>query len=233
MCKSAGTLIAIAMDELAIGDLGELGPLDMQIVKSSELMENGSSLDIQQALGSILEQAQAAFRSTLMDIRKGAGLSTRLAGEFASKMAVGLVEPLYAQVDPIRIGEHQRAMQITHEYGSRLNEYSHNLKDGALEKLVASYPSHGFVIDRKEATMLFNRVSHLTSQEEEFSVYFWNVLRIVTDRVVFFPGYPKFNQGDAHEENKQINGAEEICAEPIQPKEETDRDAADSGSESA
>lgn len=45
-CKSAGTLIAIGAHELAIGDLGELGSLDMQIAKPTELNERGAVLDV-------------------------------------------------------------------------------------------------------------------------------------------------------------------------------------------
>lgn len=33
-CKSAGTLIAIAANKLVIGDMGELGPLDIQLKKT-------------------------------------------------------------------------------------------------------------------------------------------------------------------------------------------------------
>ena len=51
-CKSAGTLIAIGANELAIGDLGELGPLDMQVAKPTELHEHGSVLDLIEALNS-------------------------------------------------------------------------------------------------------------------------------------------------------------------------------------
>ncbi len=36
-CKSAGTLICIGAHNLLIGDLGELGPLDVQLAKPDEL----------------------------------------------------------------------------------------------------------------------------------------------------------------------------------------------------
>lgn len=36
-CKSAGTLIAIAANKLVIGDMGELGPLDIQLKKMMKL----------------------------------------------------------------------------------------------------------------------------------------------------------------------------------------------------
>jgi hypothetical protein len=179
-CKSAGTLIAICADELAIGDLGELGPLDIQVSKPSEFLERSSGLDIVQALNQVLQHAQMAFRQTLMDIRMGGRLSTRLAGEFASKVAVGIVEPLYAQIDPNRLGEMQRAMQITHEYGERLDGHSSNLKEGSLDKLVAGYPSHSFVIDRKEARELFRRVGPPSRAEADLCNILWRQLSTET-----------------------------------------------------
>ncbi|WP_374481349.1 hypothetical protein [Zoogloea sp.] len=175
-CKSAGTLITICANEVVIGDRGELGPLDVQVMKSSELAERSSGLDIIQALQAGLDHVQQAFRQSLMDIRSGGRLSTKLAGEFASKIAVGVAAPLYAQIDPNRLGEMQRAMRIAHEYGQRLDKYSHNLKPGALDRLVAEYPSHSFVIDRKEATELFVRVLHPTQAEVDFCRTIWTVV---------------------------------------------------------
>lgn len=174
-CKSAGTLITIVADELAIGDLGELGPLDIQVRKDSELAERSSGLDIIQALEATHQHAQKAFRTALFDIRR-ARLSTKLAGEFAAKVAVGVVAPLYAQIDPIRLGEMQRAMRIVHEYGQRLQRYTDSLTEDALDKLVADYPAHGFVIDRKEAAELFRTVCAPTVEEENFCITLWPAL---------------------------------------------------------
>ena len=169
-CKSAGTLIVIVADELAIGDLGELGRLDIQVLKDSEVAERSSGLDIIQALGAAQLHAQDTFHSGLLSIRNSARLSTKLAGEFAAKLAVGLAEPLYAQIDPIKLGEMQRAMRIAYEYGVRLNEYTSSLTKGALDRLVADYPAHGFVIDRKEAAELFRTVTKPTEAEDNFCI---------------------------------------------------------------
>lgn len=234
MCKSAGTLIAIAADELGIGDLGELGPLDMQISKPSELLENGSGLDIQHALGMILEQAQQAFRATLIDIRQGGRLSTRLAGEFASKIAVGLMEPLYAQLDPIRFAESQRAMQITHEYGKRLNKYANNLTDEGLDLLVAGYPSHGFVIDRKEAKTLFQRVGPMTSVEEFIGVKYQDVLGSVTETPPFLLQLGALNQGENCGSNvTSEEGPAKVSTETCETEREADGGTKDPDEESA
>lgn len=159
ICKSAGTLICIGADELVFGDRGELGPLDVQIMKPDEMFESMSGLDLSQALLALQNQVLSAFREYLVDIRGGAGLQTKLAADIAEKLTEGFVAPIAAKVDPLTLGEHQRAMQIGYAYGKRLNETSHILKEGALQSLISDYPSHGFVIDRKEARDLFNNVS--------------------------------------------------------------------------
>src|SRR5690625_738138 len=81
-CKSAGTLVAIAADELAIGDLGELGPLDVQVRKHNEMAERGSGLDYQEAMSAAFRHVMDAFKNALIDIRTGTRVSTRLAGDF-------------------------------------------------------------------------------------------------------------------------------------------------------
>ncbi len=179
-CKSAGTLVAIAADELGIGDFGELGPLDIQVRKASELEESSSGLDIMQALQAVTLHTQVTFHRMLMESR-GLGLSTKLCSEFAGQVVSGIAAPLFSQIDPIRLGEMQRAMRVAFEYGSRLDKYGQNLKDGALVRLINNYPAHGFVIDRKEASELFERVSHLTDAEKMFCNAVWESVGSQTD----------------------------------------------------
>ena len=158
LCKSAGTLVVTGATELIIADTGELGPLDVQVAKRDEVFEFGSGLDIMQACNYLQSQALTAYRDYLIEMRMGAGMSTKMAAEIAASLVGQLYSPVAAQVDPLRLGEMYRAMQIAHAYGERLNEYNDNLKAGALEDLVSGYPAHGFVIDRREAKRLFKRV---------------------------------------------------------------------------
>lgn len=151
-CKSAGTLVALAGDELVIADSGELGPLDVQLRKPDEIHEFGSGLDTTKALEYLSENAIGAFRKYLVDIYMGARISTRLAANIATEMTVGLFSKIYEQIDPIRLGEIVRATNIATEYGRR---FPGNLQQGALQRLVHGYPAHGFVIDRVEAQKLF------------------------------------------------------------------------------
>lgn len=161
VCKSAGTLICIGATKLYLCDQSELGPLDVQIKKSDELVGRNSGLDILQAVNYLQNQAMNAFR-TYVDQLTYEGLSTRAASDMASKLTTGLFSPIFGQIDPMRLAEMQRATDIAFAYGQRLNEKSRNLRSGGLEKLVVSYPSHGFVIDRKEARSIFIQVDKPT-----------------------------------------------------------------------
>ena len=157
-CKSAGTLMAIGGSELIISDLGELGPLDVQISNKDEIFENSSSLDIVQALVALQNTVANSFRDSLIELKVSAGLGTKLAAKVASRLAASLVEPISAQIDPMRLGEHQRLMQIAIAYGERLNSKFQNTTSENILKLLMDYPSHAFVIDRKEASYLFKNV---------------------------------------------------------------------------
>lgn len=165
-CKSAGTLICIGAHELVIADKGELGPLDIQVQKPDEMFKSASGLDIIRGLTYLRDAALNTFRSYLIDINSGSGLSTKSASEIASKLTIGLHEPIFAQIDPMRLGEMQAALTIALEYGTRLNERYKNLHANALNKLATSYPTHGFVIDRKEARGLFVNVRIPNEREE-------------------------------------------------------------------
>ena len=96
-----------------------------------------------------------------------------MAAEISSGLTVGLLGPLYQQLDPIRLGEVERSLKISGDYTERLTSHqsSSNLKEGAVARLLGSYPSHGFVIDTKEARELFKRVEEPDS----------NLLEIATD----------------------------------------------------
>ena len=167
-CKSAGTLICIGASSLVVFDRGELGPLDVQFQKKDEIFQQSSGLDILRGMTYIKSDALSAFNEYMLSINGGSGLSTKVASEIASNLVNGMYSPMYAQIDPIRLGEMNAALQVAHEYGTRLNAKSKNLKVGALKKLINDYPTHGFVIDRAEARELFEKVVGPTDAERVF-----------------------------------------------------------------
>lgn len=164
-CKTAGTLLALGADELVMSDFGELGPLDSGLDTAVELGAMSSELTSMQTLGTLQVEALQFFQTCFVQLRARSGLPARLAAERATDLATGLFGPIYAQIDPAQLGEVNRGMNTSRQYGARIGTV--NLKDGALETLVSSYPSHDFVIDRDEAKTLFHRVREPTVEEAE------------------------------------------------------------------
>ena len=165
VCKSAGTLTVISAKSIIMNNQGELGPLDIQLRKDDELGVSNSGLDIFKTLDTLEERVNTEFTKYLRSVRFGQGLSTRMSADIATKLVSSIIKPIAEQIDPMKIGEHQRATDIATEYGTRLNETSQCLKNNnaSLEQLIRGYPSHGFVIDRKEAKRIFSCVQSANS----------------------------------------------------------------------
>ncbi len=171
ICKSAGTLVALGANEIIVSDCGELGPLDVQMQKADELWEMSSGLTDLTALQMLQGRAFAMFERAFLDLkeRSGGRITLRTAMEVSSTLMSGLYGPIFSQIDPIRLGEISRAMNIGMEYGQRLERKGKNLKATALFKLTAEYPSHGFCIDRTEAEGLFTKLRKPTDNESKLA----------------------------------------------------------------
>ncbi len=161
-CKSAGTLLALGCHEVAMGLRGELGPLDVQVSEKDELARFGSGLETVTALDFLTETSFASFERYLVDTiqRSGGQISTRTAAELATNLTVGLVAPIWARIDPIRLGREQRAMEIANAYAARLS-----IPLQAIARLTVDYPDHGFVIDLTEAREFVDHARELTPLE--------------------------------------------------------------------
>lgn len=160
-CKSAGALICVGGNELVIDDHGELGPLDMQMMKTDELWETNSGLTVMEALNVLENIAYRMLEDGFLRIKEGSGgqITFRTATEVAVQIVSGTLEPIYKQIDPMHVGEAGRAMNVARDYGSRLAEISKNvISNDALENLISLFSSHGFVIDRREAATYFKNV---------------------------------------------------------------------------
>ncbi|WP_353172499.1 SDH family Clp fold serine proteinase [Acinetobacter rudis] len=224
-CKSAGTLISIGATELVIADEGELGPLDIQLSKSTELFEQTSGLDLPQAMSALRSGVTDSIRDVLIEVRMGGRLSTKIASEIATNVTTGIYSPIFAQIDPLRLGELHRATMIAYEYGKKLSDKSENLKQSALKQLIMDYPSHGFVIDRKEAKSIFKTVRSPNENELEIINNLSSIILAFEDQtlpntVVCFPGREQNNE-DQDEIITQENDDELNSSEPLQEHDST------------
>ncbi|WP_080427070.1 SDH family Clp fold serine proteinase [Burkholderia ubonensis] len=191
-CKSAGTLCVLGANEIIMSDQGELGPLDVQVMKRDELGEMSSGLVIGEALERLQRQAFSMFEEYFLQIKRRSGgtVTFKTATETAAKIVTGLFEPIYSQIDPSLIGDVERSMTIAKDYGRRLRVKSENFTDETLELLVESYPAHGFVIDRREASELFANVRAPTHNEEKLARLLSPLSRVPSDEDCVMFVYP-------------------------------------------
>jgi hypothetical protein len=166
-CKSAGTLLIIGAHEIAFSDHGELGPLDVQLRKADDMWTSTSGLTVMNAFSALQSKSEEAFSDFALSIKARSGVTYKTAADIASKLTGSLFGHIYQQIEVMHVGEAARAMKIAEEYGQRLDRVTDNLRGGALSTLIASYPSHGFVIDMKEAQTLFKQVRELSEKERE------------------------------------------------------------------
>ncbi|KAI1692778.1 serine dehydrogenase proteinase domain-containing protein [Ditylenchus destructor] len=139
-CKSAGTLIVLGASALYMDDQGELGPLDVQIRRDDELTASNSGLEYFTALDFLSGSRQKRI------FRDGDGARER-------------IDETHRRADrSVSTGGGHRALSIAQAYGVRLASRGRNLREAGLDDLITAYPSHSFVIDRKEARRLFLRV---------------------------------------------------------------------------
>lgn len=187
-CKSAGSLIAVGANELIMSDLGELGPLDVQLITKDELWETQSGLVVRDAFMALRERALDDFEHFFYNIstKYSGRISLKTVTHIASEITRGIYSNLYAQIDPIRVGEAGRELLIARHYGAILERGSGNLAERSLDFLISGYPSHSFVIDRDEASRLFKVVRMPSAAEHALEElvgikcqlpYLWSLMR--------------------------------------------------------
>lgn len=166
-CKSTGTLIALGANEIVMGDLAEFGPLDIQLAGGDEFT-NMSGLSYLQSLIALNEKIYTSFEENFINLKQY-GITTKTAAEIGSKLAIGIIEPIAAQIDPTKLGDVQRAIKIASAYGERILG-TDSLELNSVLKLIANYPSHSFVIDFEEMKQLFPKRVIRRPTEEEYVI---------------------------------------------------------------
>jgi hypothetical protein len=182
LCKSSGTLVAIGADEIVMGDFGEFGPLDIQMSKDDEMV-NTSGLSYFQSLVTLHERIFSSFEDNFLSLKRkpifGNSITTKTAAEIASKLAIGLIQPISEQLDPLKLGEVQRSIKISEAYGERMGGEK---KASLLKKLIGEYPSHSFVIDFQETKELFKGTEVIIKEAGEEEIALENLIfRIVRE----------------------------------------------------
>jgi len=166
--KSAATLMCLGADAIFMGELAELGPIDVQI---TDPVEKGnkqiSPLDEFKSAEFLRDYSVEILDIFTLLILRRSGMSVKESLHEALHFTAEITRPLYEQLDPLEIGEYKRSLAIGEEYGNRLLAMTKNpYRRSIIEALVSKYPSHGFVIDRNEARSMGLPVHPLNKSQE-------------------------------------------------------------------
>lgn len=154
MAKSAGTLMSLGARKLIMGEMSEIGPLDMQ-VRDTESDLWDSALNETKALQTLSREALMLYMEKMevlktMFPRKHFETRNKIATEFVNEM----IRPLMEKIDAVHYTKMARIMDVMKMYGKQLMRragYPDNRLRSAIEALGENYPEHGYMIDANEA----------------------------------------------------------------------------------
>lgn len=195
VAKSAGTILCLAADTIYMGELAELGPLDVQITDELEKGKRPfSPLDEFKSMDFLREYA-TEFLDYFTFALKERGMSVKQALHEAIPAVTGMMSPLYAHIDPSKVGSYRRSLAEGEEYARRLLRATGNpMADDVIERLVWKYPEHGFVIDAEEAKDIGLPVRILDlSQEKQILPLMMGMVNNGMPYCGFVPDAPKGN----------------------------------------
>lgn len=190
--KSAATLFCLGADQIFMGELAQLGPLDVQITDEAEKGQRPfSPLDEFKSMDFLREYATELLDYFANLIIDRSGMSIKEALHEAIPAVTGLMTPLYHRVDASKVGGYRRSLAIAEEYAKRLlAQRGAKNAEHITEQLGWAYPSHSFIIDIEEAAQLGLPVSPLPLRQEEILLevingileYDTSIYGFVTDR---------------------------------------------------
>lgn len=155
--KSVATFFCLAANRIYMGQQGELGPIDPQILSLSGSAKRVSALELFNALDHLLNHSLDSLDAIIRHLLATARMNVPYAIENAQPLLSAITSSLYAKVDFHELGEAGRSLAISEEYAIRVmtrwgySGMSNADRMSIVRHLVWDYPTHGFVIDLEEA----------------------------------------------------------------------------------
>ncbi len=160
--KSAATLLACAADEIHMGSMSELGPIDPQ-----------------------LKSEVSGLRVPALGLKNSIEHIASLVKKYPDS-ATMFAQYLNLSVEPVQVGYYERVAESAMQYAERLlsprsNKLARTPKEIA-SRLVYEYKDHGFVIDKNEAMDIFgDKIVKCDTKEYELGNAVYNALSEVEE----------------------------------------------------
>ena len=161
--KSAATLLAIGADKILMSPIAELGPLDPIIELS-----NGATIP-----GYAIRQATKVLENEIASCKDE---------EVRALKAEHILGPIAVKIDPYLLSGVSETPELAKRYGKKIlvaRGYKPATAERVVKKLVElGIASHGYVIDKEEASSLELKVEDMSSDMEDKSFLLLMLLRM-------------------------------------------------------
>ncbi len=166
--KSAATLLSLGGSTIVMDEFGEFGPLDAQLGRvrdDSPEIERESALNDEHSLKRIETRYKEMFETLFIRLFEHKKINIPKS-ELSKQLLENLskfYEPLLKQVDPYKLGEKRRKLDIGAHYANRILAQFSDLTDSAAIRKLVLYlvdecPDHGYVIDHDLIAIFLNNV---------------------------------------------------------------------------
>lgn len=159
--KSAWTLICLWADNVFLSSIADLGPLDVQLNTTNKdwQLESKSALEEFKALEQIKEANIKVFDSFVLLLTQRINrVNLKDLLSTANEYVAITSGKLYSEIDPRKLGEYSRALEIWFQYWTKILTTRWNkppeIADQIMHKLVYWYPTHWFIIDWEDLLSL-------------------------------------------------------------------------------
>ena len=156
--KSAATLLSLGANRIIMDEFGEFGALDAQLVRPREdspEYDSESALNDEHSISVIENRFKIMYEQMYIRLYEHNKINMPK-GVVSEQLLYNLskfFKPLLSQIDPYKLGEKKRKLDIGSQYASRiLLQYGSAKNPEAVRSLVhyliSECPDHGYVVDK-------------------------------------------------------------------------------------
>jgi hypothetical protein len=170
--KSAATLLSLGANKIIVDEFGEFGPLDAQVGKpraDSPEYDRESALNDEHSVNVIENRFKILYEQMYIRLfeHKQINIEKNVLSDQLLNNLPKFYSPLLSQIDPYKLGEKKRKLDIGAQYAKRILMQFGEPKDRSLMRELVDYlihecPDHGYVIDKD---VLENFVDNIYSSD--------------------------------------------------------------------
>lgn len=168
--KSAATLLSLGATRIIMDEFGEFGPIDAQIAKAREdgpSYDRESALNDEHSVGIIENRFKMMYEQMFIRIYEHEQINipkSELSEQLLKNLS-NFFKPLLSQIDPYKLGEKKRTLDIGAQYAKRiLLQFGSPKTDESARELVDylihECPDHGYVIDKAVMENFVTNIYH-------------------------------------------------------------------------